>query len=143
MPPTDTSAPAPTPVPEPPKKQGFFAKLFGGKKAAAPAVPENHESQTPPPQLDETPASLPDLSVPADPNSSANPVTTTETTPLDTSGESLPATPDVPPSVTDAEALPPETAPTEDSPAPSLESPVPAKDPSETPPPPAGPPASV
>lgn len=63
MPPVDSSAPTLTPeptptpeqapVPEPPKKQSFWSKLFGGKKAAAPAVPENHESQTPPPQLDD------------------------------------------------------------------------------------------
>ena len=66
MPPVDSSAstpapeqtPAPdqtpAPVPEQPKKPGFFARLFGGgKKAAAPAVPPNFESQTPAPQLDD------------------------------------------------------------------------------------------
>lgn len=60
MPPADTNAPAtaPTPVPEPPKKQGFFARLFGGKKAATPVVPANFESQTPAPQLDDAPGAV-------------------------------------------------------------------------------------
>lgn len=54
--PEQTPAPdqVPAPVPEPPKKPGFFARLFGGgKKATAPAVPANFESQTPEPQLDD------------------------------------------------------------------------------------------
>lgn len=77
--PEQTPAPdqAPAPVPEPPKKPGFFARLFGGgKKAAAPAVPANFESQTPEPQLDDaadrtivTPATpaVGDVATPSDP----------------------------------------------------------------------------
>ena len=49
MPPVDNNAPAPSE----PKKPGFFARLFG-KKAEAPAVPVDHQSQTPPPQLDDS-----------------------------------------------------------------------------------------
>lgn len=55
MPPADSNTP-PVPTPQEPKK-GFFAKLFGlGKKSsdASAAVPSAHESQTPPPQLDDT-----------------------------------------------------------------------------------------
>lgn len=55
MPPADNNTPA-APTPQEPKK-GFFAKLFGlGKKKdnTAPVVPPLHESQTPPPQLDDT-----------------------------------------------------------------------------------------
>ena len=55
MPPADNNTPA-APTPQEPKK-GFFAKLFGlGKKKdnSAPVVPPLHESQTPPPQLDDT-----------------------------------------------------------------------------------------
>ena len=58
MPPTDNSAPAPTPsTPEAPK-QGFWAKLFGKKPPVAPVVPPT-ESNTPPPQLDEPSADEP------------------------------------------------------------------------------------
>ena len=90
MPPVDPSAatpapeqaPAPgqtpAPVPEQPKKPGFFARLFGGgKKAAAPAVPPNFESQTPAPQLDDadrtmTPPVTPEVSSPVDPGATLN-----------------------------------------------------------------------
>jgi len=52
MPPADNNVPAPQ---EP--KKGFFAKLFGGGKkkgASESVVPSAHESQTPPPQLNDT-----------------------------------------------------------------------------------------
>ncbi len=49
MQPSDT-----TPMPQPPK-QGFFAKLFGKKPKGTPLVPA-HESQTPPPQLGDSPS---------------------------------------------------------------------------------------
>lgn len=55
MPPADSNTP-PVPTPQEPKK-GFFAKLFGlGKKSSDKdsVVPVVHESQTPPPQLDDT-----------------------------------------------------------------------------------------
>jgi len=102
LPADNTTAPsAPTPAPEKPKKVGFFAKLFGKKEAAAPVVPEKHESQTPPPQLDDAQG----LS------------TTSETAAPSGPGEELPPTVDVPPAVQGApapqnEVVPP-TLPTE------------------------------
>lgn len=50
MPPVENSTPA-----QPPKKSGLFARLFGKKKDKAESS-QPHVSQTPPPQLNDTPS---------------------------------------------------------------------------------------
>lgn len=71
MPPADnTNTPAPAPAPEPPKKPGFFARLFG-KKSQDDAVVPPHASQTPPPALDDTADTSDPVAAPADPSASA------------------------------------------------------------------------
>lgn len=101
MPPADNATPTPVPTPEEPKKPGFFARLFGGgKKVAAPAVPENHESQTPPPQLDDTSDSSPATSIVAPANT--DPLTgaqSTEVASSNTSADTTTPSLAVPPSI--------------------------------------------
>ena len=108
MPPVDTGAPTPapenqaptpdqTPAPEQPKQLGFWARLFGGgKKEApvAPTIPADHESQTPPPQLDiETDRStVPEVSEPV---AFGNESTPSTPAPNDLSGASNVPTPQV------------------------------------------------
>lgn len=90
MPPADnTNTPAPAPAPEPAKKPGFFARLFGKKQDATPAVPP-HESQTPQPQLDDTVSR--DSATPADPTapSVGVDVTAPSVTPAGSDSSSVP-----------------------------------------------------
>ena len=81
MPPTDTTTPpaaAPEPTPQPPKKLGFWAKLFGKKEA--PVVPQPQSSLTPEPRLDEPVGSV---SQPVAPVGPAAPTTPPSPAPAD------------------------------------------------------------
>lgn len=81
MPPTDTTTPsaaAPEPTPQPPKKLGFWAKLFGKKEA--PVAPQPQPSLTPEPRLDEPTGSVSQPVVPVGP---AAPVTPPSPAPAD------------------------------------------------------------
>lgn len=87
MPPADNNTPA-APAPQEQKK-GFFAKLFGlgkNKEKQTPVVPPTHESQTPPPQLDDT-------QDPASPGEGAMLGATSDAQPVESSVSTVEATP--------------------------------------------------
>lgn len=142
MPPADMNAPAPEdptqapqPVtpPEQPKKQGFWAKLFGGKKDTAPAVPENRESLAPPPQLDVEA----DRSVqPPTPAESADSPVGEPAAPAVNPEQSAPfgTEPAQDPSVPSAGVYPPEAPAQPPVGAPGAEAPEEPRDESQTPP---------
>ena len=113
MQPSDNSAPTSTPVPEQPKKPGFFARLFGKKSSDPVIVPAQHESQTPPPQLDEVPS----VDAPAGLAASVvNPVATDPVSPVvPTVDPIVPATPVTP--VVDSFAPVSPVAPSFDTPS--------------------------
>ena len=123
MPPTDTNS-TPTPPPtggfEPPKKLGFWAKLFGKKEQPAEQSPAAQPtSLTPEPQLDNTAPAEPALSEPS------------VTPPADTTTLQADATP----VVEGAETTPPvaETPVVGEAPAPTVSSPAPAAPAEESP----------